>query len=311
MKMMLAFALACVAALAEAADEKGYGIGRPPTAAEVAGWDIDVRPDGQGLPPGKGSVQAGQELYEQKCAACHGSFGESTAYAVLAGGQGTLASPDRLKTVGSYWPYATTLWDYIYRAMPFGAPKTLTADQTYAITAYVLHLNDLLDANAVLDQKTLPSIKMPNREGFIADKVLPDVKSSRCRKDCAPEPGVKVVGLSEAALKVAGPTGQAERTATLGGQPPIPAAALASGAAAQSLANKNGCMACHAIDKPIVGPAFNEIAARYKGDAGAETKLIEKVQRGGAGVWGPTPMPPNPQIKDEDIRNMVRWVLAQ
>lgn len=228
----MASVLACVAALAGAADETGYGIGRAPTSAEIAGWDIDVRPDGQGLPPGKGSVQAGQDLYEQKCAACHGSFGESTAYAVLAGGQGTLASPDRLKTVGSYWPYATTLWDYIYRAMPFGAPKTLTADQTYAITGYVLHLNDLLGANAVLDEKTLPNIKMPNREGFIVDghirgKVLPDVKNARCMKDCAPEPAVKVVGLSEAALKVAGPTGQAERLTTLGGQAP------ASGAAAR------------------------------------------------------------------------------
>jgi cytochrome c len=304
-----AFGFNFLAVLGFAADA-GYGIGRTPSAAEIAGWDIDVRPDRQGLPPGKGSVAHGRELYDQKCAVCHGSFGESNAYAVLAGGQGTLASPERLKTVGSYWPYATTLWDYIYRAMPFGAPKTLTVDQTYALTAYVLHLNDLLGANAVLDEQLLPQIKMPNRDGFSSGDSLPDVKSSRCMKDCQAAPGVKVVALSEAALKVAAPTGQIE--APQGAAAP---AAVAAGTDSrsdpQALATKTGCMACHGVDKAIVGPAFKEIAVKYKGDPGTEAKLAEKVQKGGSGVWGSTPMPPNPQLKREEIGRLIKWVLRQ
>lgn len=293
--------------------ETRFGIARAPTAAEIAGWDIDVRPDGQGLPKGKGSVAQGQELYDQKCAVCHGSFGESTAYAVLAGGQGSLDKPDRLKTVGSYWPYATTLWDYIYRAMPFGAPKTLTHDQVYAITAYVLHLNDILDSKAVLDEKTLPQIKMPNRDGFITKKTLPDVQNPRCLKDCKGDPGARVVGLTQAALVVAAPTGQAERRAALEGQLAHtgPAVGAADAAAAQTLSNKSGCMACHGVDKAVVGPGFKQVAAKYKGDKTAEAKLLEKVQKGGSGVWGSVPMPANPQVKEEDIKTMVKWILAQ
>ena len=131
-------------AAADAAS-KTLGIGREATPEEIAGWDIDIRPDGQGLPPGKGTVKQGEPLYVERCAACHGEFGESAGrWPILAGGAGTLASHDPVKSVGSYWPYASTLLDYIRRSMPFGAAQSLTNDELYAITAYVLYLNDVI-----------------------------------------------------------------------------------------------------------------------------------------------------------------------
>lgn len=123
---------------------KRLGIGRDVTPQELAGWDIDIRPDGQGLPPGKGTVKDGEQLYMTHCAACHGEFGESAGrWPILSGGTGSLASPDPVKSIGSYWPYASTVMDYIRRAMPFGNAQSLTNDELYAITAYVLYLNDI------------------------------------------------------------------------------------------------------------------------------------------------------------------------
>lgn len=163
---------------------KGYQIGRAVTAEEIEGWDIDVRPDGLGLPPGEGSVEDGEEIYEMKCAACHGAFGEGEKrWPKLAGGQGTLTDERPDKTVGSYWPYASTLWDYIHRAMPFNAPQSLTDKEVYALTAYVLNLNDIVDDEFVLNQDNLADIEMPNRDGFFVD-TRPDVKNDRCMKGC-------------------------------------------------------------------------------------------------------------------------------
>ncbi len=134
-----------LAALPVSAEVGAYGIGTPATAGETAGWDIDIRPDGKGLPPGSGSVEDGEMMYEEQCASCHGSFGEGVGrYPVLSGGEGTLTAERPEKTVGSYWPYASTLWDYIHRAMPFPQPQSLTDEEVYAITAYVLYLNDLV-----------------------------------------------------------------------------------------------------------------------------------------------------------------------
>ncbi|MBB2961371.1 c-type cytochrome [Methylobacterium sp. R2-1] len=150
------------------------GIGRPASSETIAAWDIDVRPDGQGLPPGRGSVRDGAGLYAARCAACHGARGEGAAAEALAGGLGSLASAKPLRTVGSFWPYATTLFDYVRRAMPFDAPQSLTPDETYAVSAYVLHLNGLLPEEASLDATSLPRVAMPNRDGFTADP-RPDV----------------------------------------------------------------------------------------------------------------------------------------
>ncbi|GJD75151.1 c-type cytochrome [Methylobacterium goesingense] len=150
------------------------GIGQAATPERLAAWDIDVRADGRGLPPGHGSVRDGAALFGARCAACHGAKGEGGAADVLVGGQGSLATPKPVRTVGSYWPYATTLFDYIRRAMPFDAPQSLGADETYALSAYVLHLNGLLPEDAVLDAGTLPAVTMPNRHGFTGD-ARPDI----------------------------------------------------------------------------------------------------------------------------------------
>ncbi len=160
-----------------------YGIGRVATPAEVAGWNIDIGRDGSGLPPGSGTVSHGREVFEQQCAACHGDKGQGGIGDQLAGGQGTLAAAEPVRTVGSYWPYAPTLFDYIRRAMPQNAPQSLSNEDVYAVSAYVLNLNGLLPADAALDAKTLAAIKMPNHDKFVGDP-RPDVKNSACMSDC-------------------------------------------------------------------------------------------------------------------------------
>src|ERR1700688_3867864 len=161
-----------------------YGIGRPATAAEIAGWNIDIGRDGANLPPGSGSVAHGHEVFDQPCVACHGEKGEGGVGDRLVGGQGTIASSKPIKTVGSYWPYAPTLFDYIRRAMPQNAPQSLGNDDVYAVSAYILHLNVLLAADATLDARALSGIKMPNRSMFVGDP-RPDVKNPECITDCA------------------------------------------------------------------------------------------------------------------------------
>ncbi len=160
-----------------------YGIGRIATPAEIAGWNIDVEPDGKNFPPGQGTVTRGLEVYNAQCAACHAAKGEGGIGDRLAGGMGTLASEKPVKTVGSYWPYATTLFDYIRRAMPLNAPQSLSNDDVYAVSGYVLYLNGLVPENAVIDAKMLTQLKMPNRGGFVADP-RPDVKNTDCMQNC-------------------------------------------------------------------------------------------------------------------------------
>lgn len=168
-------------------------IGHVATAAEIAAWNIDVRPDGTGLPEGSGTVGDGEPLYEDLCASCHGDFGEGSGrYPVLAGGHDTLTNDRPEKTVGSYWPYASTLWDYINRAMPFGDAQSLSPDDVYALTAYILYLNDLMDDDGALDQDSLPAFKMPNEVNFFGPDPRPDFKPIKkrrgpCMKDCKSE----------------------------------------------------------------------------------------------------------------------------
>ena len=169
---------------ASARAQERYGIGRPATAAEIAGWNIDIDRDGNNLPPGSGSVSQGRKVFDQQCASCHGAKGEGGLGDKLVGGQGTLATPKPVRTVGSYWPYAPTLFDYIRRAMPQNAPQSLSDEEVYALSAYILNLNGLLPADATLDAKTLSAIKMPNRSMFVGDP-RPDVKNPECMTDCA------------------------------------------------------------------------------------------------------------------------------
>jgi S-disulfanyl-L-cysteine oxidoreductase SoxD len=151
-----------------------FGLGHTPTPDHLKAIDIDVTPDGKGLAPGTGTASGGKDVYTRRCEACHGPTGREGPQDVLVGGQGSLATTSPVKTVGSYWPYATTLWDYIRRAMPFDHPGTLTPDEIYGVTAYVLFLNGIVGEQDALNQTTLPQVKMPNRGGFVADP-RPDV----------------------------------------------------------------------------------------------------------------------------------------
>jgi cytochrome c len=146
--------------------QEGPGLGVPATAEQVAGWDISIGPDGAGLPPGSGTAAAGKSVYEAKCVACHGVDGAGRPNDVLVGGQGTMREAAPIRTIGSYWPYATTVFDYIRRAMPYVTPHTLTADETYAVTAYLLALNGVIAEGDVMDATTLPKVVMPNRGNF-------------------------------------------------------------------------------------------------------------------------------------------------
>ena len=157
-----------------------YGVGRAPAADELRQWESSVAPDGTGLPSGSGTAAQGKETYANRCARCHGANGEGRDSVPLAGGLGTLKGPKPLKTVGSFWPYATTIFDYIHRAMPFDRPGTLTTDQVYSLTAYVLFLNGIVREDAVISDKTLPKLEMPNRRGFVADP-RPDVGPKRSK----------------------------------------------------------------------------------------------------------------------------------
>src|SRR6056297_916883 len=159
-------------AMARAASEPhgNYNLGRMALPEEIAAWDVDVRPDATGLPEGSGDVLTGEEVFVQKCAVCHGDFAEGRGnWPKLAGGDGTLADKDPLKTVGSYWPYLSTVWDYVHRSMPFGNAQTLTDDEVYAITAYILYSNYLVDDDFVLSHENFLEVEMPNADGFIID----------------------------------------------------------------------------------------------------------------------------------------------
>ena len=144
-------------------------LGTPVGAAEIARWDISIPPSGAGLPAGSGTARQGEKVYEQKCLACHGPKGAGKPADALVGGVGSLASKAPVRTVGSYWPYATTLFDYVRRAMPITNPLSLTSDEVYAVTAYVLALNGIVGEDAVMNAQSLPQVKMPNRDGFVSD----------------------------------------------------------------------------------------------------------------------------------------------
>ena len=149
---------------------EGPNLGRAATPEEIASWDISIGPDGVGLPPGSGTPKQGEAVYAAKCTACHGEKGTGKPNDQLVGGQGTLSGDKPpLKTVGSFWPYATTVFDYVRRAMPFQAPGSLNADEVYSVVAFILAEGNIIDKAMVLDAQTLPRVQMPNRDGFIPD----------------------------------------------------------------------------------------------------------------------------------------------
>jgi cytochrome c len=302
------------------------GVGRPATAAEIAAWDIDVRPDFKGLPPGSGSVQQGQKVWDAKCASCHGTFGESnevftplvggiTAEDVRTGRVAALTKPDVARTTIMKLATVSTLWDYVRRAMPWNAPKSLTTDEVYAVVAYLLNLADVLPEDFVLSDHNIAQVqaKLPNRNGMTRDHGLwdlkgkPDVVNVACMKDCATD--VKLAStLPEQARDSHGDLSQQNREvgpARVKAEPAQPVAMQPA-----ELARRKACLSCHGLDNRIVGPAFRDVAKRYKGQDGIEVKLVEKLRSGGGGSWGPLPMPPNPDLAAADATTLVRWVLG-
>ncbi|MBR0799945.1 cytochrome c [Bradyrhizobium jicamae] len=162
-----------------------FGLGTPVTPEQIRPWDIDVRPDGTGLPPGQGTVEKGEKIFAEQCSACHGDKGQTPAkgFDKLVGGKGTLATAKPVQTVGSYWPYATTIFDYVHRAMPFPSPQSLSNDEVYSVVAYLLYLNDIVPRDTVLNADALKKVKMPNADGFIPDG-RPDTPELICKSDC-------------------------------------------------------------------------------------------------------------------------------
>jgi cytochrome c len=179
------------------AGDKGFGLGRDARPEEIQAWDIDVRPDGQGLPPGKGTVAEGETLFIERCAFCHGDFGEGAGrWPPLAGGTGSLTSEQPEKTMGSYWPFLSSAFDYIHRTMPFGDAQSLTPDETYAVVAFLLNMNDIVQADFELNDKNFASVRMPNETSFFPDNRTEAEKQfwnrEPCMKDCKTE--VKITG---------------------------------------------------------------------------------------------------------------------
>jgi cytochrome c len=190
-------AMAALMLIASPLAAKKLGLGREAHPDEVKAWDIDVRPDGAGLPAGKGSVQEGEALFLERCAACHGEFGEGAGrWPPVAGGHGSLGKESPEKTIGSFWPFASTAFDYVRRTMPFGDAQSLTPDEVYALIAFILNMNDVVEDDFVLSKENFASIKLPNEKGFRDDDRQTAEKhfwrKDVCTKNCKAE--VKIIG---------------------------------------------------------------------------------------------------------------------
>ncbi|MFN3145707.1 MAG: c-type cytochrome [Paracoccaceae bacterium] len=279
-----------LAAIAQDGDRNGkFGLGRPALPEEIAAWDLDVLPDGRGLPVGSGDVWTGEEVFEANCAVCHGSFAEGVDnWPKLAGGMDTLDHEDPLKTVGSYWPHLSTAWDYINRSMPFGAAQTLSADDVYAMTAYILYSNDLVDDDFVLSNENLASFEMPNKDGFIIDDrdtvEAHFWKPEPCMENCKDSVEITmratvldVTPEEEGTEEAAAPAPAAEATEVAmadTAETAAPAAAPAEGGAPDPALVAAGekvfrqCKACHQVGEGAVnrsGPQLNGIMGRVAG----------------------------------------------
>lgn len=285
-----------------------YGLGRPAHDAEIAAWDVDVLPDGRGLPDGSGDAFTGEEVFEEQCAVCHGSFAEGVDnWPKLAGGFDTLADEDPLKTVGSYWPYLSTVWDYVNRSMPFGNAQSLSEDEVYSIVAYILYSNDIIDDEFVLSKETFLDVEMPNAEGFyVDDRETTEYAAWRvepCMENCkdsieitmrasvldvTPEEEMaEGAGEDHAAAAVedapAAAPAAAEEEA-----PVVEAAADAFDPALVAAGDQvfKKCKSCHQVGagaKNRSGPQLNHILDRPIGSA--EKFKYSKVMAGNGGVW--------------------------
>ena len=322
------------------------GIGRAALPAEVRAWDTDVRPDFKGLPAGAGTVAQGMVVWESKCESCHGIFGESNSiFTPLVGG--TTAADVRSGRVARLtddgYPGRTTLmkvatlstlWDYIYRAMPWNEPKSLSVDETYAVTAYLLNLGRIVPDDFTLSNRTMAQAQalLPNRNGMSTDHGLwpgrslgnggkPDVQGTACMKDCAaparvasslPQHARDAHGNLAAQQRLVGAQRGIDTTRAAPGQPAVastPASAADSAALALALARKHNCLTCHGVDNKIVGPALNDVARKYAGRADAADYLLPRILDGSSGVWGGIPMPAQ-ALPAADAQAIAQW-LAQ
>ncbi|MFG6487787.1 c-type cytochrome [Roseateles sp. BYS78W] len=349
----LCVALLGAMALATASAQPAYpGIGRAATPAEIKAWDIDVRPDFKGLPKGAGSVAQGQDLWEAKCASCHGVFGESNeVFSPLVGG--TTAEDIKTGRVArlndTTFPGRTTLmkvstvstlWDYINRAMPWNAPKSLKTDEVYAVTAYLLNLGGIVPDGFTLSDANIAEVqkRMPNRNGMTtAHAMWPgkgmgqpgafDVKATACMHDCGAEPRVasllpdfarnnngnlaeqqRLVGPQRGIDTTRPPGARRDGPATVAAAPAAPTAPNAA-AGALALLKQHACTACHGMEQKLVGPGFRQVAARYAGRADAQAYLAGKIKAGGQGVWGAVSMPAQP-LSDADLATLASWLAA-
>ena len=335
-RSLLAFGLMVHMPLALAVDYPAelWRLGREATSEEVAAWDIDVRPDFAGLPPGSGSVEEGEILWLDKCSVCHGDFGDSnevfspialgnvTDEDISSGRVAALTDPAVVRTTLMKVATLSTLWDYINRAMPWNAPKSLQVDEVYALVAYLLQLGYIVDYDFVLSDANIAEIQelMPNRNGMTTEHGLwsvagiPDVVGSACTKNCEvdvtvtsylPDYAMNAHGNLKDQVRDYGPftgiqTAPVEDIAAPQheNENEKPEAALAA----------NGCSGCHGLDRALVGPAFTAIKARYQGQDAAEY-LTDKIRNGGSGVWGSIAMPPMSQLDGETLDELVSWLL--
>ena len=341
----LACALGVLAGPTASAD-KYPGVGRAATPKELAAWDIDVRPDFKGLPPGAGSVAQGQDVWEAKCASCHGVFGESNqVFNPLVGGttEQDVKTGRVARLTEAAYPSRTTLmkvatlstlWDYINRAMPWNQPKSLTPDEVYAVTAYLLNLGNVVPDNFTLSDRNMAEAqaRLPNRQGMSTAHALwpgrelgglpkPDVTGSRCMRDC---PGAITVtsALPDFARNQHGNLAEQNRPfgpqrgadtsqpeARSGLAPPWPTvakAALPEAKSALALAGKNACTACHGLAQKMVGPSFVDIGRKYPGQI---DYLAAKIKSGGVGLWGPITMPAQ-TLSEAEAKTIAIWLAA-
>ena len=357
--MLLLICFSVLSGLNALAQPAFSGIGRPATSAEVSAWDIDVRPDLKGLPKGSGSVAKGHDVWEAQCASCHGIFGESNVFFSPLIGGSTKADMQtgrvaRLTDAGypgrttlMKLPTISTLWDYINRAMPWNAPKSLSTEEVYAVTAYMLNMGGVLPDDFTLSDANMAEVQklLPNRNGMstvhdlwpgqalsplqnkASQMMGPDVKAAACMKDCAP-PARIASFLPDYARNQHGNLADQQRLVGPQRGMTTDKAPLATGAAPESkvasssdpsaqraptagaalaLAKKHSCTACHGAEARIVGPSFKEITLKYASRGDAQVYLAERIRAGGQGVWGSIPMPAQ-ALSGADAKAIASWL---
>lgn len=294
-----------VAIAAERRPSGYFGYGDPATPEQIAGWDIDVRPDGKGLPPGSGTAEQGEALYEEKCSTCHGVFGEGEGRWPKLAGDEPLTGERPEKTVGNYWPYASTLWDYVHRAMPFYEPQSLSDDEVYSVVAYVLYLNELIEYDFELNQSNLAAVEMPNRDGFFVDP-RPDVVNAVCMEDCKNPDDIRITWDSTE-LGVT-PTQHFQDDVADAAAPAAVASATLDDAVGQRVYDQ-ACKTCHGpglAGAPVVGDAPAWAARR---DQGLDV-LVRHAVEGFQGEAGYMPAKGGQvQLGDEEVAAAVSYML--